>query len=156
MRVRLGLVMLSMVVLGAFGCASEDDGGDGFGGMGGAGGGGAGGVGGMGGVGGGGAGGAGGMGGAAGMVSGGVGAGGGAGGMGGTGGSDPTMCGAGYKCQTIGAQMLCSEEATSQPPMCTMGGTECAALAGSVCTMLPGLGNRCLKTCGTPMMMGCP
>jgi hypothetical protein len=104
-------------------------------------------VGGMGGVGGGGAGG---------IAGGGAGGAGGMAGAGGTGGGDPTMCSAGYKCQTIGAQMLCAEEATSQPPVCTMGGTECAALAGSLCTMLPGLGERCLKTCGTPMMMGCP
>jgi hypothetical protein len=176
---RLVLVALSVVALGAWGCASDDGGGaagamsGGVGGVGGAGG--MGGVGGGAGIGGaagmavagmggaGGMGGTGGTGGVVGMTGGTGGAGGmmgGAGGMmggaGGMGGADPTMCSAGYKCQTIGAQMLCAEEATSQPPMCTMGGTECAALTGSVCTMIPGLGERCLKTCGTPMMMGCP
>ena len=171
-----GLVLaLSVVALGAWGCASEDEGGSagmvaggaggmtgGVGGAGGATGGVGGATGGMGGASGaagvmGTTGGAGGMtGGAGGMTGGAGGMSGGMGGMtGGTGGADPTMCGAGYKCQAVGTQMICVSEMTSQPIACTAGGTECAALAGSVCGMTP-LGMQCIKGCGMPMMMGCP
>jgi hypothetical protein len=51
--------------------------------------------------------------------------------------------------------MICVEEADSMPTTCTMGGTECAALTGSVCGTTA-VGMACVKSCGTPMAMGCP
>ena len=76
-------------------------------------------------------------------------------GAGGMGGADPTMCSAGYKCQAVGTQMICVEEASSTATACTMGGTECSALPGSICGTTPA-GMVCVKACGTPAMMGCP